>query len=146
MSSSSLSSSSSSSSPASAVRVLTELDHVRIGKWLDTHAAQHEALQNLLDNADLVASDAVAPDVVTMRSRVQVAEPGDGAVREITLAYPDEADAAQGRISVLSPAGTALLGLRAGDVARWTAPDGRVSALQVRAVAFQPEASGDLLR
>ena len=90
-----------SSSPTSP-RVLTELDHVRIGKWLDAQAAPHEALQNLLDNADLVASDAVAPDVVTMRSRVQVAESAAGPAREITLAYPDEADAAEGRVSVLS--------------------------------------------
>jgi len=141
-----MSSSSSSSLSSPAVRVLTELDHVRIGKWLDAQASQHEALLALLDNADLVASDAVAPDVVTMRSCVQVAEPGADAVREITLVYPDEADAAQGRISVLSPAGTALLGLRVGDVARWPSPDGRESALRVQGVAFQPEASGELLR
>ena len=134
-----------SSSPTSP-RVLTELDHVRIGKWLDAQAAPHEALQNLLDNADLVASDAVAPDVVTMRSRVQVAESAAGPAREITLAYPDEADAGEGRVSVLSPVGTALLGLRAGDVARWTAPDGRVAELRVSAVAYQPEASGEPLR
>jgi len=143
-----LSVSSSSSSPSSslAARVLTVLDHVRIGKWLDARATQHEALRSLLDNADLVASEAVAPDVVTMRSRVQVAESDAGPVREVTLVYPDEADAAQGRISVLSAAGTALLGLRAGEVARWTAPDGRAAALHVSAVAFQPEASGELLR
>ena len=46
-------------------------------------------------------------------------------------------------ISVLSPIGTSLLGLRVGDVARWLGVDGKPGALEVRTVEFQPEASGD---
>lgn len=143
---SSFSDSSPHASSPPPVRVLTELDHVRLGKWLDANAAQYGALQSLLDNADLVASDAVAPDVVTMRSRVQVIDPEAGSMREIDLVYPDEADAGRGRVSVLSAAGTALLGLHAGETARWIAPDGSPAALRVQAVIFQPEASGEMLR
>ena len=139
------------SSPFSATpppsRVLTELDHVRLGKWLQAQSPQSEPLRQLLDNADLVDSAAVAPNVVTMRSRVRVSDPQGGQPRELTLVYPDEADAALGHVSVLSPVGTALLGLRSGEVARWLAPDGRqAGALRVDAVAYQPEASGDVLR
>ena len=140
------STSSSAAVVAAPVRVLTELDHARVARCLGQQGQPHTAVQGVLDNADLVASDAVAPDVVTMRSRVQVAELSGVAPRELTLSYPDESDATQGQVSVLSPVGAALLGLRSGDVARWTLPDGREAALRVQAVLFQPEASGDYLR
>ena len=137
----------SSSSPVSVPpRVLTELDHVRIGRWLDARSPQHEPLRQLLDNADLVDSAAVAPDVVTMRSRVHLSDLQGGAPREISLVYPDEADASLGCVSVLSPIGTALLGLRVGEQARWQVPGGQTVALRVDAVTYQPEASGDLHR
>jgi regulator of nucleoside diphosphate kinase len=126
--------------------VLTELDHVRIDKWLDAQPLPYAALRQLLDNADLVDTDAVAPDVVTMRSRVRVSGPQDGDARELTLVYPDESDASAGSVSVLSPVGTALLGLRVGDVARWQTPAGDTVTLRVDALAYQPEASGDKLK
>ena len=44
--------------------------------------------------------------------------------REITLVYPHEAEAASGRISVLAPLGTALLGYREGDEVEWLMPGG----------------------
>lgn len=136
----------SSSVVSAAPRVLTELDHVRISRWLDARSPQQLPLRQLLDHADLVESAAVAPDVVTMRSRVQVANPEGGAPREMSLVYPDEADASLGHVSVLSPVGTALLGLRVGDVARWQVPGGETVALRVDALTYQPEASGEPLR
>lgn len=129
-----------------AIRTLNELDHVRIAKLLDGGNAVHATMQSLLDNADLVAPADMAPDVVTMRSRVRVAETSGADARELTLVYPAEADAAHGQVSVLSPIGTALLGLKVGEVGRWTLPDGGSAALCVQAVLFQPEASGEYLR
>ena len=135
--------------PTATIRTLNELDHVRIAKLVDAGNPAHAAVQALLDNADLVAPAEMAPDVVTMRSRVRVAEAAGAAgapARELTLAYPAEADAAQGQVSVLSPIGTALLGAKVGEVAHWTLPDGRAAALRVEALLFQPEASGEYLR
>jgi regulator of nucleoside diphosphate kinase len=128
------------------IRTLNELDHVRIAKLVDAGNPAHASVQALLDNADLVAPAEMAPDVVTMRSRVRVADAAGAPARELTLAYPSEADAAQGRVSVLSPIGTALLGAKVGEIARWMLPDGRAAALRVEAVLFQPEASGEYLR
>lgn len=145
-----LSSSSPSSSPvASAViagRTLTELDHARLAKYADADAAYSPAIQAVLDNADLVSPTEIAADVVTMRSRVNVAELAGAGERTLTLSYPQDADPATGCISVLSPVGTALLGLRVGDVANWVAPDGSGGALRIAGIAFQPEASGEYLR
>ncbi|KQP16101.1 GreA/GreB family elongation factor [Pseudorhodoferax sp. Leaf265] len=132
--------------PTATIRTLNELDHVRIAKLVDAGNPAHAHVQALLDNADLVAPSDMAPDVVTMRSRVRVADEAGAPSRELTLAYPSEADAAQGLVSVLSPIGTALLGARVGEVAGWTLPDGRAAALRVDALLFQPEASGEYLR
>ena len=140
--------SSSSSTVSSAVlagRTLTELDHARLAKYADADAVYSPAIQAVLDNADLVSPTEIAADVVTMRSRVNVTELAGAGERTLTLSYPQDADPATGCISVLSPVGTALLGLRVGDVANWVAPDGSGGQLQIAAIAYQPEASGEHL-
>lgn len=126
------------------VRTLTELDHVRLAALLRRQpGAGAAALADCLDAADLVPSREIAPDVVTMVSQLLLADPADGSRRKLTLCYPDDADPEQGFISVLSPLGSALLGLRVGDVARWRTPAGDERALEIVALLFQPEASGD---
>ena len=124
-------------------RTITDLDHIRLYKLLQRQGAADGPLAELIDAAEVVTPQTVAPDVVTMLSRVRVADPAGGAERSLTLCYPPEADAARGFISVLSPLGTALLGLRAGETARWRGADGRETALTLRAIEFQPEANGD---
>ncbi|MGC4397765.1 GreA/GreB family elongation factor [Hydrogenophaga sp. T2] len=128
-----------------AERTLTELDHVR----LERLRRQGEALRvgDLLDLASVVPSREVAPDVVTMYSQVLVqdgeGEGGSAEPRRLTLCYPADAEPGTGFISVLSPVGLALLGLRVGEVARWSAPDGQPHTATITALLFQPEASGD---
>ena len=130
-------------------RTITDLDHVRIFNLLRRQTAAGGApehardLAELIDAAEQVRPQEIAPDVVTMLSKLRVADPATGAERSITLCYPPEADAAQGMISVLSPLGTSLLVLRVGEVARWRGIDGKTAELVVRAIEFQPEASGD---
>lgn len=132
--------------PTVPVRTLTELDHLRLTRLLERHPAAAPALAEVLEHADLLPSPQIAPDTVTMNSCVRVADPRTGAERQLTLCYPAEADPATGRLSVLSPAGAGLLGLRAGQRAAWCGPDGQPLAVDLRAIVYQPEASGDLLR
>lgn len=125
-------------------RTITELDHIRLYKLLQRQGAGDESpLAELIDAAEHVTPQTVPPDVVTMLTRVRVADPAGGAERSLTLCYPPEADAAKGYISVLSPLGTALLGLRVGETATWHGPDGKPTELVLRAIEFQPEANGD---
>ena len=125
-------------------RLLSELDHVRLSALVRrTPAAADSPLERLLDGASTVLPQDVPPDVVTMHAQVQVTDPGTGDRSLLTLAYPPEADPATGRVSVLSPVGAALLGLRVGETAAWTTPDGRHHAARVEAIPYQPEASGD---
>ena len=125
-----------------AERLLTELDHQRLRR----HASSHGALRDLLDNADLLPSPQLPGDVVSMNSEVEVLEPGSGRLQRLTLCDPAEADAEQGRISVLAPVGLSLLGRAVGSQARWQAGQGAVGALHIRALRYQPEAAGDFHR
>lgn len=127
-------------------RIITELDHVRIYKLLQrqgTAAGVAAELAEVIDSAEQVRPQDVAPDVVTMLTRVRVADPGGANARSLTLVYPPEADAGKGFISVLSPLGTSLLGLRAGETAHWRGVDGKSGDLTVQAIEYQPEAHGD---
>lgn len=48
----------------------------------------------------------------------------------------------EGKISVLAPIGTAMLGYRAGDTFSWQVPAG-IRRIKILAILYQPEASGD---
>jgi regulator of nucleoside diphosphate kinase len=60
------------------------------------------------------------------------------------VVYPEEADAAKGRVSVLSPIGNALLGMKVGQVTNLRLPRGGERALRVLRILYQPEAEGHL--
>jgi regulator of nucleoside diphosphate kinase len=126
-------------------RTITELDHIRIYNMLQRQGLMQRvpALADLIDSARHVPPQKIAADVVTMLTRVRIADAAGNNVRTVTLCYPADADAARGDISVLSPLGTALLGLRAGESAAWNGPDGKAATITVQAIEFQPEANGD---
>lgn len=128
-------------------RVLTELDHVRISKLLKHPGMAFAAdLGSVLDNAELVSSYDVQASLVTMNSRVLIADDFLGEERTLTLCYPPDADPKTGFVSVLSPVGTALLGLAEGQMAHWSAPNGEQASARILKVVFQPEESGDYLQ
>ncbi len=83
-----------------------------------------QALEAELDRARVMAAEDIPADVVTMHVPVRVTDLDDGEQRTLTLVFPGEADSAQGKISVLAPIGTALLGYRAGDTVEWRVPGG----------------------
>ena len=132
-------------SPVTDYRTITDLDHVRIFNLLRRQgaSAQAEALAELIDAADQVPPQQIAGDIVTMYSKLRVSDADGANERRLTLCYPADADVAQGMISVLSPLGTALLGLRVGELARWRGIDGKPAELRLLAIEYQPEASGD---
>jgi regulator of nucleoside diphosphate kinase len=125
--------------------MLTELDHVRLEALL-RRGRDDSPLAELLEAADLVDAREIDPDVVTMYSRVLVADEPDGATRTLTPVYPRDARPEAGEVSVLSPTGAALLGRSVGERLSWRAPDGAVRRARVVAILFQPEASGDYTR
>lgn len=134
-------------------RTLTALDHVRLLNLLrrNPEATTSKAgagrfdgdVAHILQGACVVSPQEVEPDVVTMRSKVLIGDLSSDRKYTLILCYPQDASPVDGFVSVLSPIGSSLLGLRAGDVARWSTPTGGTGAAKVLAVLFQPEASGD---
>lgn len=92
------------------------------------------ALAEELDRAIVMPVDRMPANVVTMNSRCIYVDESTGARREVELVYPEEADPAQGKISVLAPVGSALLGMAVGHAIEWEFPDGRPHRLRVERV------------
>ena len=121
-------------------RVLTELDFVRL-QLKDGQLPKE--LQDHCELADLVPSQEIPVDVITMYSQMEIVDLNSHLTRKLTLCYPRDADPSLGFISVFSPVGSSLLGLKVGEVAHWRAPNGEEGSARVAALLFQPEASGD---
>jgi len=122
-------------------RTLTELDFVRLQKLTGTHPPP--ALADLLDIADVLPSRDVPADIVTMYAQAEIEDLSTRERQTLMVCYPGDAEPNAGFISVLSPVGIGLLGLKAGATARWHTPGGEENNARVVAVRFQPEASGD---
>ena len=127
--------------------LVTQRDHERLQRVLDVYSdganAEHaEALAWKLSSAQLAPSEAVPPDVVTMNSTVLVEDETRGEELELTLSYPQDARGAPGRVSVLAPVGSALLGLTPGERVELPLPRGGTRRLKLVAVRYQPEAAG----
>jgi regulator of nucleoside diphosphate kinase len=101
-----------------------------------------EALHGELRRARIVKPADVPPDLITMNSTVRLRDLDTEEMETYTLVYPPEADASAGRISVLAPIGTAIIGYREGDTIVWRVPAG-LRRLRVEEVLFQPERAGD---
>lgn len=125
-------------------RTLTDLDFARLTKLLSQQLPP--TLADLLAGAEVMKSRAVNADVVTMYSRVEVVDAHTRRRQVLTICYPDDAEPAAGCISVLSPVGISLLGLKTGDIAKWLTPTGEECAAEVAAIQYQPEAAGDYSR
>lgn len=128
--------------------VLTDRDFDRLRATIRAaRQGRQEHEQHLIDlerelqRAAVVPSPEVPADIVTMNSRVTVLA-DDEPPRTITVVYPEKADFDEGRISVLAPLGTALLGCRVGDVVKWTVPAG-LRTLRITKLEYQPERVGD---
>jgi regulator of nucleoside diphosphate kinase len=99
-------------------------------------------LNHGLNHAQMVQPQAIPPDVVTMRSVIRVTDLTDNTVREISIHYPEEAEPLDGKISVLTPTGLALLGAREGEEVTLDTPGG-LRRLRVEKIVYQPEARGE---
>ncbi|WP_192248802.1 nucleoside diphosphate kinase regulator [Mesorhizobium silamurunense] len=124
---------------------ISQSDHARLSVLASTVAARNpEASDELLaelERARIVADGWVSAGTVRMGSTVTF-KPDTGDRKTITLVFPGDADISEGKVSILTPIGTALIGLSAGQSIMWTARDGRRHELLVLAVN-QPAPEGD---
>lgn len=128
---------------------VTEFDLKRLSSLLNGALSWDEKerdyltrLEEELEWAQVVSPQEIPGDVVTMNSQARVRDLNSNEEMVFTLVFPAEADYERGRLSVLAPIGTALLGYRAGDIVEWEVPAG-VRRLKIEQVLYQPEAAGD---
>ena len=130
--------------------IVSSRDLARLEALLDSPVLSRHpaalALMDELNRAEVLPPERIPAGVVTMHSRVECEDIANGEDHVLTLVYPNEADVERGRVSVLAPVGSALLGLSVGQSIDWQAPGGRALKLRVKSVQYQPEAAGDLHR
>lgn len=113
---------------------LSTVDRDRIDALLERvsheHASDNEEVTELLyrelDRANVVAPEALPADVVSLGSRVSFENEDTGKVHTFQLVMPQEMDGSADRISLLTPAGAALIGLTVGARIQWPAPGGEL--------------------
>jgi regulator of nucleoside diphosphate kinase len=101
-----------------------------------------EELEAELQEGTLVDSKNVPPNVVTMNSRVELIDVDEKKPMIFTLTFPRDADIDTGKLSVISPVGTAILGHSEGDIIEWRVPAGD-RRFRIEKVLYQHEAAGD---
>ncbi len=109
--------------------------------WHDKTPQSLQMLRQKLDNASCIEAIDICPEVVTLGSTVRFFEVDTGEHWEFSVCFPSDANINEGRISVLAPLGTAILGHRVGDVVDWPVPSGIVR-IQIAEIVYQPEAAG----
>lgn len=117
--------------------LVSDADHERLSDLATGALARFpeiaDALQAEMNRAEVVSASALPADVVRMGSTVEFRSDG-GQHRRVELVFPIDADISANKVSVLTPIGTALIGLSAGQSIRFTTNDGRDQTLTVLSV------------
>jgi regulator of nucleoside diphosphate kinase len=126
---------------------ITQSDYNKLRDLLrDPSVLRHEdkncrdALSRELARARIKPADEIPEDVITLYGRARLLDLQTNEVLELSIVLPEEINVEAGRISILAPLGTAMLGCREGDIFEWNVPGGQ-SRFQVAEVIFQPEAT-----
>ncbi|MCR6673516.1 nucleoside diphosphate kinase regulator [Devosia ginsengisoli] len=102
--------------------ILSTADHHQLNilamAGLNHTPEQSDNLLYELERARVLDANSVPADIVRMGSTVRYRTDA-GQEPQVTVVYPVDADIAEGRISVLTPVGTALIGLRVGQSITW---------------------------
>jgi len=127
---------------------ITQSDRQRLTKLLQGISREENPdrddlwrLEQEVARAEIIPPQKAPVDLVTMNSKVRLTDLDSSEELVYTLVYPHDADYKEGRISILAPIGTALLGFQVGDVVEWRMPAG-TRRLRIDEVMYQPEAAG----
>lgn len=128
---------------------VTEQDHERLSALIESNRERNAAdmeylptLEEELDRAEIVDPKEIPADVITMRSQVRLRDLVSGEANIYSLVFPTEANVSEGKISILAPIGTAILGHKQGATIEWPVPSG-LRRIKVDEVLYQPEAVGE---
>lgn len=113
---------------------ISEQDFDRLSLLLEAQlpgVVTKETLSQELDRATLVPSHELPNTTVAMNSLVHFKNEHTGAEYQLKLVYPDQRKEGEESVSVLAPAGAALLGLTVGDCIDWPVDGKTVLKLRI---------------
>jgi regulator of nucleoside diphosphate kinase len=118
--------------------IINEVEHDRLARLAERAVSSAPDAASILRaemrRATIVPVDKVPSNVIRMGSRVEFTFDG-GHPHDVVLVYPARANISEGRVSVLTPIGAALIGLAKGQSFSWKTNDGRLHKLTVLRVA-----------
>ena len=128
---------------------LTKNDYTRIYKAITDaknsktiNSNEAEKLLSELSKAEIVPSEKIDKDVLTMNSEVKLFFENTQKVQSFKIVYPQDANLKENKISIFSPIATALIGYKIGDEIEWIVPGG-MTKIKIVDLIYQPEAAGD---
>lgn len=121
---------------------MTALDHERLSGLaaaaMDRMPAVASYLSDELDRALVIRNGRASGSFAQMGCLIEYRDESTGKVQAVTLVYPGEADIEQGKVSILTPIGAALIGLSTGQSIDWETRSGSIKRLTVLSVK-EPE-------
>ena len=128
---------------------LTKNDYTRIYKAITDaknsktiNSNEAEKLLSELSKAEIVPSEKIDKDVVTMNSEVKLFFENTQKEQSFKIVYPQDANLKENKISIFSPIATALIGYKISDEIEWIVPGG-MTKIKIVDLIYQPEAAGD---
>lgn len=108
--------------------ILSEEDHRLLAALTENVSAQGNkqemTLSYELSRAKVLKEEKMPENVVRLNSNVSVKDLDSKREMRFTIVMPQMADLNQNKISVLTPMGSALIGLSVGDTIAWKMPAG----------------------
>jgi len=105
-----------------------------------TQSAILDTLEGELNRATILPSEEIPPYVVTMNTCVRLVDTATGETMTYTLVFPSDEDLQQGKLSILSDLGVAIIGFSVGNTVEWQFPEG-LRSIRIDMIYFQPEAT-----
>lgn len=120
--------------------IISKTDYLNITQLIEqTHSPAAEALEEEISRARIVELIDLPVDAVSMNAIVTFSDADSAEAKTVQLVYPQHADINQLKISILSPVGSALIGLSPGGTIEWPIPQGKFRRLKVIAVEQPPQ-------
>ncbi|MDB5203330.1 MAG: transcription elongation factor GreAB [Ferruginibacter sp.] len=106
--------------------VISESDYQLLKTYTDRMPQQdgEMTLAQELKRAIVVKQAALPPNTIAINSAVTIMDLDSGRLREFVLVMPEHANFKEGRVSILTPMGAALIGFRKGEELSWKVPLG----------------------
>jgi regulator of nucleoside diphosphate kinase len=128
--------------------IISERDYSSLVNMLESLSSgdfrKASFLEEEMLRADIVTSENMPDEVVAMNSNVRFMDMESGEMLGVRVTYPWDSNIDEGKVSVLAPLGTALLGLGVGQEISWPLPNGRTKNLRVIEVEREGEVASAL--